>query len=147
METPWISPRCLASRNSGISPAFLLANGILGSTKMGRWFQKAIRRHPSKFTCLINAVIGNCPITPIAGLEHAAQLEKPFAAAGVADAAADEEGAKGRFRQKSRGNVIGKLGAGGYAVHFSDLVGANGVDLFPTKRREGEQVVHVARAK
>src|SRR6266478_2319698 len=58
MEAPWIIHRCLASRNSGISPAFLLANGILGSTKMGRWFQKAIRRHPSKFTSLINAVTG-----------------------------------------------------------------------------------------
>ena len=67
--------------------------------------------------------------------EHPAQLEKPFAVAGVTDAAADEEGTEGRFGQQTSGNIVGELAAGGHAVHFSDFVGANGVDFFPEQRR------------
>jgi len=47
---------CLALRNSDISPAFPSVHGKSGSTKMERWYQKAICRHPSKFRCLINAL-------------------------------------------------------------------------------------------
>src|SRR5229473_2214217 len=99
------------------------------------------------FTSRISVLL--CCITPdtVAILEHAAQLEEPFSVAGVADAAADEEGAERGFGQEAGGNIVGELGAGGYAVHLSDFVSADGVDFFSEKWRQGEQVVHVSGAE
>src|SRR5262245_29250641 len=80
-------------------------------------------------------------------LEHAAQLEEPFAVTGVAHAAANEERPHGRFRQESHGHIVGKIAACGDAVHFANLVGPDSVDFFPEKRRQRNQIVHVARAR
>src|SRR5260370_10798356 len=79
-------------------------------------------------------------------LEHAAELEEPFAVAGVAHAAADKERAQGRFRQKSCGNIVAEIGAGGYAVHLSDLVGSDGVDFFSAKSRNTNHVTQKSLA-
>ena len=80
-------------------------------------------------------------------LEHAAELEKPFAMAGVADAAADKEGTYGGFRQKAYGDIVGELGASGNTIHFSDFVGADGVDFFPEKWRKSQHVMQESGAQ
>src|SRR5215471_3826362 len=77
-------------------------------------------------------------------LEHAAELEEPFAVAGVAHTAADEERAHGRFCQETQSYIVGKVAAGRYAVHFANLVGTNGVHLLANKGRQREQVVDKA---
>src|SRR5467141_5432666 len=51
--------------------------------------------------CLVNAVSKTDLPPGLCGLEHAAELEEPFAVAGVADAAADEERAQGRLGQEA----------------------------------------------
>src|SRR5258708_3070707 len=63
----------------------------------------------------LNGLFGNL-------LEHAPQLEKPFAVAGIADAAADEERAQGRFRQEAGGHVVRELAGVGCAIHLAELV-------------------------
>jgi len=67
--------------------------------------------------------------------------------AGVADAAADKEWADGCFGQEACGNVVGEVAAGGHTVHFSDLVGSDGVNLLAEKRRKGQQIMQKPRAK
>src|ERR1700741_2732620 len=67
--------------------------------------------------------------------------------AGVAAAAADEEGAEGGFCQKSRGHIVRKVAVGGHTVHFSDLVSSNGVDLFAQEWRKDHQVTQKSGAK
>jgi len=88
------------------------------------------------------------PLAPcrIGSLEDPPKLEKPFAVAGVADAAADEERAHGGFCQESCRHIVRKVAIGGYAIHLANFIGANRVDFFPKKRREREQIMHVARA-
>src|SRR5260370_2898612 len=100
----------------------------------------------------VNGLLSNLSKQPVRTrqnnlLEHAAELEEPCAVAGVAQAAADKERAQGRFRQKSCGNIVGEIGAGGYAVHFSDLVGSDGVDFFSEKRRKSKHVTQKSPAK
>src|SRR5438093_965884 len=60
------------------------------------------------------------------GLEHAAELEKPFAVAGVAYAAADKEGSQGRFCQEACSNIVREVTAGGQTIHLSDLISSDG---------------------
>src|SRR5260221_28271 len=80
-------------------------------------------------------------------LEDAAELEKPFLVAGVADAAAYEDRAEESFGEDAAGGVAGKLGSGeGIAVHFADFGKSGEVDLFADKLRERENFVEVAGA-
>src|SRR6266851_2939472 len=80
-------------------------------------------------------------------LEHAAELEEPFAMAGVADAAADKEGAQRRLGQEACGNIVGELAASGYTIHFSDFVGADGINLLAQEGRKDQQVPQKSPAK
>jgi len=50
MESRWIIRRCLALRNSYTTRVLQLANGLSGSTKTGRLYQKVIHRRLSKET-------------------------------------------------------------------------------------------------
>ena len=81
------------------------------------------------------------------GLEHAAELEKPFAVAGVAHAATDEERAHGGFCQQARGHIVRKIAVGRHAVHLANFVRSNGVDFLSDKGREREQIMDKARAE
>ena len=74
------------------------------------------------------------------GLEHAAELEKPFAVAGVAYAAADKEGSQGRFCQEACSNIVREVTAGGQTIHLSDLISSDGIDLLAQKGGEDQQV-------
>src|SRR5258706_225735 len=65
----------------------------------------------------------------------------------VDEAAADEEGAYGGFGQEACGNIVWEGGARGYAVHFSNLVGADGIDFFSDKWRKGQQVMQKSGTK
>src|SRR5258708_38463829 len=53
------------------------------------------------------------PLEPCLFSKDSAQLEEPFAVAGVADAAVDKERAEGGFGQEALGKIVGELGAGG----------------------------------
>src|SRR5260370_25973614 len=97
--------------------------------------------------CLVNAVSENRPTARNCGLEHAAELEEPFAVTGVADAAADEEGAERGFGQEACGNVIGEVAAGSPAIHFSDVVGSAAINLLAQKGRKDQQVTQKSRAQ
>src|SRR5260221_7287724 len=80
-------------------------------------------------------------------LEDAAEVEKPFLVAGVADAAAYEDRDEESFGEAARGGVGGKVGSGeGIAVHFADSGKSGEVDLFADKLRERENFVEVAGA-
>src|SRR5467141_4679790 len=83
-------------------------------------------------------------LKPCSFSENSAQLEKPLAMAGVAHAAADEERAQRRLGKQTRSHIVRELAAGGHAVHFSELIGADGVDLLAQKRRKGEQVMQIS---
>src|SRR5260370_13738920 len=96
---------------------------------------------------MVNAGLENGPTAGNCGLEHAAELEEPFAMAGVADAAADEEGAERGFGQEACGNVIGEIAAFGYAVHFSDLVGSDGINLLAQTGTKDQQVTDKSPAE
>src|SRR5215469_397604 len=80
-------------------------------------------------------------------LEHAAELEKPFAVAGVAQAAADEERAHGSFRQEARGHIVREIAIAGDPVHLANFVGPNGVNFLSYKGRQREQIMHKAGAE
>src|SRR5215472_10656497 len=77
-------------------------------------------------------------------LEHAAELEEPFAVTGVAQAAADKERAYGGFRQESQRYIVGKVAASSYPVHFANFVGTYRVHLLAHKRRQREQIANKA---
>jgi len=58
-------------------------------------------------------------------------LKEPFLVTGVADAAANEDGAEKGFGEDAASEVAGKFGGGeGVAVHFADFGEAGEVDLF-----------------
>src|SRR5882762_6416355 len=79
------------------------------------------------------------------GLKDAAELEEPFLVAGVAYAAADQDGAEEGFGEDAAGEVAGKFrGVEGVAVHFADFGEAGEIDLFTDERREGSDFVEVA---
>src|SRR5258705_11660651 len=79
------------------------------------------------------------------GLKDAAELEEPFLVAGVAYAAADQDGAEEGFGEDAAGEVAGKFGSGeGGAVHFADFGKAGEIDLFADERGEGSDFVKVA---
>src|SRR5882757_4239738 len=79
------------------------------------------------------------------GLKDAAELEEPFLVAGVAYAAADEDGAEEGLGEDAAGEVAGKFGSvEGVAVHFADFGKAGEIDLFADERREGSDFVEVA---
>src|SRR5258705_2301481 len=79
------------------------------------------------------------------GLKDAAELEEPVLVAGVAYAAADEDGAEEGFGEDAACEVAGKFGSvEGVAVHFADFGEAGEVALFADERREGSDFVEVA---
>jgi hypothetical protein len=64
--------------------------------------------------------------------------------AGVADAAAKQDGSEESFREYAAGEVTGKFwSAERVAVHFADFGKACEVDLFADERRQGEDLVQV----
>src|SRR5258708_39331830 len=78
------------------------------------------------------------------GLEDAAELEEPFLVAGVAYAAADQDGAEEGLGEDAAGEVAGKFrGVEGIAVHFADFGKAGEIDLFADERGEGSDFVEV----
>src|SRR5712664_404935 len=85
----------------------------------------------------VNGLFGNL-------LEHAPQLEKPFAVAGVADAATDKEWSQGRLRQQAGSHVVRELAGVCCAIHLAELVGSDRIDLFAHKRRQRKKVMQVA---
>src|SRR6267143_686995 len=87
------------------------------------------------------------PLKPCSFSENSAQLEKPFAMAGVADATANEEGAERGLGQEASGNIVGELAASGHTIHLSDLVGSDGINLLAQKGRKDKQVTQESRAK
>src|SRR5882724_11318189 len=58
------------------------------------------------------------PLKPCSFSENSAQLEKPFAMAGVADATANEEGTERGLGQEASGNIVGELAASGHTIHL-----------------------------
>ena len=80
-------------------------------------------------------------------LEDAAELEKPFLVASVANAAADEDGTEKGLGQDATGRVTGKSRGGeGVAVHFADFGEARDIDLLADELREGKDFVQVPGA-
>src|SRR5438046_8493790 len=80
-------------------------------------------------------------------LPISAELEKPFAVAGVAYAAADKEGSQGRFCQEACSNIVREVTAGGQTIHLSDLISSDGIDLLAQKGGEDQQVTQKSGAK
>jgi len=80
------------------------------------------------------------------GLKNASQLEKPFAVAGVADAAANQDGTKRGLGEKSQSAVTGEARSNGTAVHFADFASGVEVHLFSHERGQGEDLVKIADA-
>jgi hypothetical protein len=75
-------------------------------------------------------------------------LEEPFLVAGIADAAADEDGTERSFGDEAPDNVAGELGYGkGVAVHFAKLARTGEINLFADKRGERKDLVEVAAAR
>jgi hypothetical protein len=81
-------------------------------------------------------------------LEDAAELEEPFLVPGIADAAANEDGAQRGFRNESSDNICGEFGYGkGVAVHFAEFARTKKVDLLAHKWRQRKDFVEIAAAR
>src|ERR1700739_3257614 len=79
------------------------------------------------------------------GLEDAAELEEPLLVAGVAHAAANQDGTEEGLCEDAAGEVPGKFRGGeGIAIHFADFGKAGDVDLFAYELGQGEDFVEVA---
>ncbi len=66
--------------------------------------------------------------------------------AGVADAAANQDGTKCSLGQKSQSAITRKARSGRIAVHLADFACAIDVDLFADKGRKREDFVKIANA-
>src|ERR1700730_6849024 len=82
------------------------------------------------------------------GLEYAAQLEEPFLVAGVADAAAKQDGSEESFREHAAGEITGKSWSGeGVAVHFADFGKTGEIDLLADEILIADQFVQAVGAE
>ena len=68
--------------------------------------------------------------------------------AGIADAAANEDGAEGGFGYESPDDIGGEPGHRKWiTVHFAKFARTGEIDLFADEGREGENLVEVAAAR
>src|SRR5208283_573241 len=77
-------------------------------------------------------------------LEDAAELEEPLVVTGIANAAANEDGAEGCFADESPDDVGGEPGYGvGIAIDFAKFAPAREIDLLADERRESKDLVEI----
>src|SRR5882762_10331490 len=92
---------------------------------------------------LVRAVGNKSHTTSVS--KNPAELEIPFAVAGVAPASADDQRAESGFGEDAAVEVVRESTLVRKAIHFCEFVGADDIDFFAEEWRQGEEVVQIAQ--